>query len=809
MAKNYKKYASGGRFNASNISRAGIQQMENQSQIVTNALQRQADQQRAADNLYIKDLGGKLKKEAQNRADIQNLENKVLQRQQEATALRGQREVERLRSQADQYRDRAQMIGQLAPKLSQSLIGLAQNVTEYADIQSAEAEYREMEADGRLDTLVDFWNSTDNLEQQAREDLVQKRVQAIVTNDRTTFDYLSAVGRNNSKHLQRKIFQNLTTNFSSIENDFLNFVRDEAGIKLSNNIKELYSFRAHEFLRQYGISPKSPTGIKVIQLFDSKAAVKEYQFKLERDKLNGEQDEKNNTDNLRNVWNQPLGNNYTSDDQYQDAQTFLKNILVDKMGTPGVTRSGTLAPSTTINPLPSFREWAKAQAFSPRYRTNPDLFRREVLGIANGQNGYILPTTRGNEKGIPIFDKLEYLEAEMMKDYADVTKELNKADEVVKKAREAGEVKEAQAHVDSNRYDEDFTQIYRDIEATESTAAKKVYYNHIQFHSADGLSQNTVNHVLKAAEQADFSQFIFRYNKLTKEDKEGAVLLPFKKTLDSLEQVAGSYDAIETKVKQDVKSKITAAVKENMVDETRHDTASQAEEAAELWFYNRYRANSEIEDPNKRYNTTLTELGEQLGLNEKESEANGYMVGKGLFRNVRGRAGENKTVFVMFSDADAKGETIGEDTINKEIEKGTSVKNLLARKDLVSNGETRLLAEAAIRGTDNIVLPKNLKYLLKNYYPKGTNAHHIVNQFLGLQKYKINMPASAHDFAEYVSGGSVSYNNMAAALIKEYFETNAYFNFRPIPKPKPSWMTLANPIYQDLLRRQYPEYYNE
>ena len=174
MAKNYKKYASGGRFNASNISRAGIQQMQNQSQIVTNALQRQANQQKSADNLYIKDLGGKLKKEAQNRADIQDLENKVLQRQQEATALRSQREVEALKSQANQYRDQAQMIGQLAPKLSQSLIGLAQNVTEYADIQSAEAEYREMQADGRLDTLVDFWNSTDNLEQQAREDLVQK-----------------------------------------------------------------------------------------------------------------------------------------------------------------------------------------------------------------------------------------------------------------------------------------------------------------------------------------------------------------------------------------------------------------------------------------------------------------------------------------------------------------------------------------------------------------------------------------------------------------------------------------------------------
>ena len=809
MAKNYKKYASGGRFNASNISRAGIQQMQNQSQIVTNALQRQATQQKAADNLYIKDLGGKLKREAQNRADIQALENKVLQRQQEATALRGQREVEALKAQADQYRQQANMISQLTPRLANNLQRMSENVMEFADIQFAEAEYREMQEDGRLDTLVDFWNSTDNLEQQAREDLVQKRVQAILTNDRTTFDYLSAVGRNNSKHLQRKIFENLKTNFSSIENDFLNFAKDEAKIQIGNNVKELYAFRAHEFLKQHGISPKSPTGIKVIQLFDSKAAVKEYQFKLERDKLHGEQDEKDNTDNLRNVWNQPLGNNYTSDDQYRDAQTFLRNIIVDKMGTPGVTRNGTLAPSTTINPLPSFREWAKAQAFSPRYRTNPDLFRREVLGIIDSgtfkQNGYILPTTRGNEKGIPIFDKLEYLEAEMMKDYADVTKDLRKADTAVQKAREDGEIKEAQAHVDSDRYDEDFNQIYRDIEAAKSSGAKKVYYDFINFHAADGVSQNTVKHVLTAAQQGDFSQFIFRYNKLSKEDKEGTVLLPFKKTLDSLEEVAGSYDAIETKVKQDVKSKITAAVKENMVDETRHDTASRAEEAAELWFYNRYRANSDIEDPNKRYNTTLAELGEQLGLNEKESEANGYMVGKGLFKNIRGRAGENKTVFVMFSDADAKGETIGEDTINKEIEKGTSVKNLLARKDLVSNGETRLLAEAAIRGTDNIVLPKNLKYLLKNYYPKGTNAHHIVNQFLGLQKYKINMPASAHDFAEYVSGGSVTYNNMAAALTKQYIENGGYSR-QPV---KPAWMTLANPIYQDLIRRQYPEYYNE
>ena len=66
MAKNYKKYASGGRFKGSNISRAGIQQMQNQSQIVTGALESQRSQLKARDDLYTRDLGGKLNKEAQN-----------------------------------------------------------------------------------------------------------------------------------------------------------------------------------------------------------------------------------------------------------------------------------------------------------------------------------------------------------------------------------------------------------------------------------------------------------------------------------------------------------------------------------------------------------------------------------------------------------------------------------------------------------------------------------------------------------------------------------------------------------------------
>ena len=803
MAKNYKKYASGGRFKGSNISRSGIQQMQNQSQIVTGALESQKRQLKARDDLYTKDLSGKLKREAQNRKDLQDLENKVQQRRQEATALRATREVESLKRQAEQYRQQSAAIQQLTPKLAKNLQGMANNIMEYADIQYAEAEYAAMKEDGRLGTIQDFWAATGKLEQQSLEDLEQQRIIANSVGDRTTFDYLSGVKRNNSKHLQRLLFRNLQTNFPSVESDLLNFARDKAGVQVGANVKELYSFRAHEWLRQHGISPKSPTGLRVIELFDSKAAVKEYQFKLERDKLNSEKDERTNTETLRSEWGQPLSLNYTADDQYQAAQTHVKGIIIDRMGMPATNRSGSLAPSTTINPLPSFVEWAKTQAYSPRYRDNPDLFKREVLGIANGQNGYILPTSRGNEKPIPIFDKLEYLEAEIMGEFGKINKDLRDEELLVTKAKERLDAKQATETIASGKYEEDFNSIYQDIKNA-TPAGKKVYYNYLHFHAADGMSQNTVNHVLQAAQQGDFSQFIFRYDKLTKEEKEGTVLLPFKKTMDALEQVAGSYDAIETKIKTDVSSKITAAVKENMIDQTRHDTATQAAEAAQLWFYNKYRANSKIEDPNERYITTLEQLEDQLGLGETAG-ADG-IVGKGLFKNRPGATGENKTVFVMFSDADARGETMGERGIDGLIQQGKSVPAILSQKNLVSNGETRLLAEAALRGTDDVVLPKNLKYILDNYYPKGVNAHHVVNQYLGLQGFKTNMPASAHDFAEYVSGGSVKYENMAAALTKQYFENSGYSRQ---PVPKPAWMTLANPIYQDLLRRQYPEYYNE
>ena len=94
-------------------------------------------------------------------------------------------------------------------------------------------------------------------------------------------------------------------------------------------------------------------------MFDSKAAVKEFQLKLQRDKLNGEKDQRNNTENLRSAWGQPLGPNYTQTDRYNEAQSFVNSIIIDGLGMPTQTRTGTLQASLSVNPVPVFIEWAK------------------------------------------------------------------------------------------------------------------------------------------------------------------------------------------------------------------------------------------------------------------------------------------------------------------------------------------------------------------------------------------------------------------------------------------------------------------
>ena len=105
MAKNYKKYASGGRFSAGQLSRQGIQQMQNQSAIVTNALAEQARQKRQIDSLYIKDLGEKLKREADNRAEIQALEKDAFNLRMQNEQKRAELEVEALKGEAKKMQE--------------------------------------------------------------------------------------------------------------------------------------------------------------------------------------------------------------------------------------------------------------------------------------------------------------------------------------------------------------------------------------------------------------------------------------------------------------------------------------------------------------------------------------------------------------------------------------------------------------------------------------------------------------------------------------------------------------------------------
>ena len=81
--------------------------------------------------------------------------------------------------------------------------------------------------------------------------------------------------------LQKLLFNDIKTNFDSIEQDMLASVEDEGGIdKLTAT--RLYQTRAIQILDRLGINPKSETGFKIQELFRQKGLVKESQLSLEQ-----------------------------------------------------------------------------------------------------------------------------------------------------------------------------------------------------------------------------------------------------------------------------------------------------------------------------------------------------------------------------------------------------------------------------------------------------------------------------------------------------------------------------------------------
>ena len=144
------RHSTGGRFDASNISKDSISQIEKQSRTITDALKLNSSRQREYNRDYESSLGDSFRAEEKNRATIEDLENKKYNTKVSNVKKRQQTEVKYHQDQARIHEKNKEYWKELTPKAAKNFGALAANSWALADDIISEQALAEYDASGGL-----------------------------------------------------------------------------------------------------------------------------------------------------------------------------------------------------------------------------------------------------------------------------------------------------------------------------------------------------------------------------------------------------------------------------------------------------------------------------------------------------------------------------------------------------------------------------------------------------------------------------------------------------------------------------------
>ena len=280
-----QRYAKGGRFGGTQLSRAGISAIQQQSKTTTDAIKQQAAQDLQIAKTQISGMERKYKTEEQLANKLYKLETDApYKARSNALKTINNTEQKSYKDQAAEYDRLAGVWGRLSPTLAKTFQTLAQNTEDYIATTNAIDEFNTLASDGTLDKIKYTYNrvgQSNALDDAANQQT--KLVEQALGGDleaEQEFDYMGQVMKTRNPVLQKLFFNDIKQNFDSIEQDMLASVEEQGGIdKLTAT--RLYQTRAVQLLNRLGINPKSETGFKVQELFRQKGLVKESQLSLE------------------------------------------------------------------------------------------------------------------------------------------------------------------------------------------------------------------------------------------------------------------------------------------------------------------------------------------------------------------------------------------------------------------------------------------------------------------------------------------------------------------------------------------------
>ena len=646
-----QRYAKGGRFGGTQLSRAGISAIQQQSKTTTDALREQARVQKELDKTQIAGMDRRNKLMQKNAEEIYKLETDApYKARMNALKTNAEVQIKSYQDQAAEYDRLAGVWGRLSPTLAKNFQSLAQSTEDYIATTNAIDEFNTLASDGTLDKIKYTYNRVgqssaldDAANQQTK--LVEQALGGDLEAEQE-FDYMGQVMKTRNPVLQKLLFNDIKTNFDSIEQDMLASVEGDID---KFTATRLYQTRAIQILNRLGINPKSETGFKIQELFRQKGLVKESQLSLEQQYM----DRTAVIDGGLNQIEAAL-----EADNYAEAQAVWKTIQNNVYALPVKTRDGTYSRKVTLNKADEFYQWAESLVGDSRFAGEAGWikYQKVVLGIdENNPHGYEITGATGNKnaKHNRIIGKHPNFLIGLREKWENADSANTKAIEHINDRRLQAEARQYIDKLNNGEYfnpDRSLKQeFYSDWQKTNGNKYAREAFAELIGYDSENVDENTFNSTLLQAYRngdlmATYMTWAVDYN--DDQQEIGFIM----RDLQGLAQVKGTeVKGLDEKLLPFFESKLKKVLGadslEDVMDESSTDKAREMLGATLAVFSETAGSGKSIEE---RYNDAVSVVDVLLGIDSKTGtpvafDNRGYR-GQGAFKQKRTKDG--KVLFV-------------------------------------------------------------------------------------------------------------------------------------------------------------------
>jgi len=646
-----QRYAKGGRFGGTQLSRAGISAIQQQSKTTTDALREQARVQKELDKTQIAGMDRRNKLMQKNAEEIYKLETDApYKARMNALKTNAEVQIKSYKDQAAEYDRLAGVWGRLSPTLAKNFQSLAQSTEDYIATTNAIDEFNTLASDGTLDKIKYTYNRVgqssaldDAANQQTK--LVEQALGGDLEAEQE-FDYMGQVMKTRNPVLQKLLFNDIKTSFDSIEQDMLASVEGDID---KFTATRLYQTRAIQILNRLGINPKSETGFKIQELFRQKGLVKESQLSLEQQYM----DRTAVIDGGLNQIEAAL-----EADNYAEAQAVWKTIQNNVYALPVKTRDGTYSRKVTLNKADEFYQWAESLVGDSRFAGEAGWikYQKVVLGIdENNPHGYEITGATGNKnaKHNRIIGKHPNFLIGLREKWENADSANTKAIEHINDRRLQAEARQYIDKLNNGEYfnpDRSLKQeFYSDWQKTNGNKYAREAFAELIGYDSENVDENTFNSTLLQAYRngdlmATYMTWAVDYN--DDQQEIGFIM----RDLQGLAQVKGTeVKGLDEKLLPFFESKLKKVLGadslEDVMDESSTDKAREMLGATLAVFSETAGSGKSIEE---RYNDAVSVVDVLLGIDSKTGtpvpfDNRGYR-GQGAFKQKRTKDG--KVLFV-------------------------------------------------------------------------------------------------------------------------------------------------------------------